>query len=95
MQFSQDIKPISWLKDNASQMARTINETGNSMIITQNGEAKLVVMDVKQYDKLQQSLALLRLLSASEAEIEAGKTINADVVFAECQAIIDAKRRES
>jgi prevent-host-death family protein len=48
MQFHSDIKPISWLKNNAKQLIETVDETGNAMIITQNGEAKAVVMNVRE-----------------------------------------------
>jgi len=33
------------------------------MIITQNGESKAVVQDIKSYENLQNSLALLKILT--------------------------------
>ena len=32
------------------------------MIITQNGEAKMVIMGVEEYDRLQSALALLKMM---------------------------------
>ena len=92
MQFHSDIKPISWLKNNAKQMVESVDETGNPMIITQNGEAKVVVMNVKEYDQMQQSLALLRLLADSSADVEAGSVRDSDEVFSELRAMIAEKR---
>ena len=92
MQFHSDIKPISWLKNNAKQMVESVDETGNPMVITQNGEAKVVVMNVKEYDQMQQSLALLRLLADSSADVEAGNVRDSDEVFSDLRAMIAEKR---
>ena len=92
MQLHSDIKPISWLKNNAKQLVETVAETGNPMVITQNGEAKAVVMNVREYDQMQQSLALLRMLADSFADVEAGNLRNSDEVFADIRNMIEKKR---
>jgi len=92
MQFASDIKPISWLKSNAKLMLETVDETGNPMIITQNGEAKAVVMNVRAYDQMQESLALLRILADSSADVEAGRLRDSDEVFADICKMIAEKR---
>jgi prevent-host-death family protein len=94
MQFHSDIKPISWLKNNAKQLVESVNETGNPMIITQNGEAKAVVMNVREYDQIQESLALLRMLADSSADAEAGRLRDSDEVFADVRKMIAEKRGE-
>ena len=53
------------------------------MLITQNGEAKLVVMDLKTYEEQQETLALLKLLALGNKEIEAGQFRAASEVFAD------------
>ena len=94
MQFHSDIKPISWLKNNAKQLIEFVNETGNPMIITQNGEAKAVVMNVREYDQIHESLAVLRMLADSSADAEAGRLRDADEVFADLRTVIAEKRGE-
>lgn len=94
MQFHSDIKPISWLKNNAKQLIESVSETGNPMIITQNGEAKAVVMSVREYDQIQESLALLRMLADSSADAEAGRLRDSDEVFADVRKMIAEKRGE-
>ena len=94
MQFHSDIKPISWLKNNAKQLIESVDTTGNPMIITQNGEAKAVVMNVREYDQMQESLALLRLLADSSADVEAGNLRDSDEVFADIRTLIAGKRHE-
>lgn len=94
MQLHSDIKPISWLKNNAKQLVESVAETGNPMVITQNGEAKAVVMNVREYDQMQQSLALLRMLADSSADVEAGNLRDSDEVFADIRNMIAEKRNE-
>ncbi|MBS0452087.1 MAG: type II toxin-antitoxin system Phd/YefM family antitoxin [Proteobacteria bacterium] len=53
------------------------------MLITQNGEAKLVVMDVRSYEEHAETLALLKILALGNREIEQGKFRSATEVFAE------------
>lgn len=82
MRYSTQIKPISYLKNNIADVVRELNETREPMIITQNGEAKVVVQDIKSYEEMQETLALLRLLALAEKQIEEGKTKPAKEVFA-------------
>ena len=94
MQLHSDIKPISWLKNNAKQLVETVAETGNPMVITQNGEAKAVVMNVREYDQMQESLAMLRMLADSSADVEAGRLRDSDEVFADARKMIAEMRSE-
>jgi PHD/YefM family antitoxin component YafN of YafNO toxin-antitoxin module len=43
------------------------------LIITQNGEAKVVVQDMKSYDETQEMMALLKILAPGNRQIEEGK----------------------
>jgi PHD/YefM family antitoxin component YafN of YafNO toxin-antitoxin module len=52
-------------------------------VITQNGEAKLVVMDVKSFEEQEDTMALLKLLAMGNREIEEGKFREAEDVFAD------------
>lgn len=83
MKFSTQVKPISYLKSHAAEIVRDISESREPMLITQNGEAKLVVMDVRSYEEHQETLALLKLLALGNREIEEGKFRPAAEVFAE------------
>jgi len=53
------------------------------MLITQNGEAKLVVMDVRSYEKYEETLAMLKILSMGSYQIETGAFRNADDVLSD------------
>ena len=83
MKFSTQVKPISYLKSHAAEIVKDITENREPLLITQNGEAKLVVMDVKSYEEQAQMLALLKILALGNREIEQGKFRNAQDVFAD------------
>ena len=83
MKFSTQVKPISYLKSHAAEIIRDITESREPMLITQNGEAKLVVMDVRSYEEHEETLALLKLLALGNREIEQGHFRSADEVFAD------------
>ena len=83
MKFSTQVKPISYLKSHAAKIVKDITENREPLLITQNGEAKLVVMDVKSYEEQAQMLALLKILALGNREIEQGKFRNAQDVFAD------------
>jgi prevent-host-death family protein len=83
MKFSTQVKPISYLKSHAAEIVKDITENREPMLITQNGEAKLVVMDVKSYEEQEQTLALLKILALGNREIEQGKFRDVEDLFAE------------
>ena len=81
MYLSQDIKPISYLKAKTADIINSVNENQRTIIITQNGEAKAVVQDIKSYENLQNSLNLLKLIVQSENDIENKHTIEQEKMF--------------
>lgn len=83
MKFATQVKPISYLKSHVAEIVRELTENREPMLITQNGEAKLVVMDVKTYEEQEETLALLKILALGNREIELGKFRDVEDVFAE------------
>lgn len=93
MKYSNQIKPISYLKAHAAELIREITESGEPLIVTQNGEAKVVVQDIRKYDQEQETLALLKILALGMREIELGHVYPVDEVFAELRADLDKESR--
>lgn len=77
MKYSTQIKPISYLKANAAEVVRQLTEAREPLVITQNGEAKLVIQDVASYEETQETLALLKILALGNRQIEEGKVVPA------------------
>ena len=77
MKYSTQIKPISYLKANAAEVVRDLGEHRVPLVITQNGEAKVVIMDIVSYEETQETMALLKILSLGNRKIEEGKVVSA------------------
>ena len=77
----RDVRPITQLKTHTAELVREVSERGRPITITQNGEAKVVVMDVENYDRWRASLALLKLLAVGEADVERGRTVKQTEAF--------------
>ena len=76
-----DVRPITQLKNRTADLVREVCEEGRPITITQNGEAKVVVMDVENYDRWRASMALLKLLAQGEADIERGRIVKQAYAF--------------
>ncbi|MEI6146620.1 MAG: type II toxin-antitoxin system Phd/YefM family antitoxin [Methylococcales bacterium] len=90
MKFSSQIKPISYLKSHAAEIVKNLSESREPLLITQNGEAKLVVFDVKTYEEQEATLALLRILALGNHEIEQGRFRDIEAVFVELDKVEQA-----
>jgi len=83
MNLKDDIRPISYIKTNAADMLRRVNDTHNPIIITQNGEAKAVLLDTESYQYMKNSLGILKILSQSEKNIDENKLFTQESIFSE------------
>lgn len=72
MSLATQIKPITYLKSNAADIVKGFSVNPEPIIITQNGEARMVVMDIAEYEKQQETMALLKLLALGKTEFKAG-----------------------
>jgi len=80
MKLFGNVKPISYLKANAAEIVRNLRY-GEPLVITQNGEAKMVIQDIESYEQTQETMALLKILALGNRQIEEGKVESAaDVV---------------
>ncbi|KES18754.1 Antitoxin of toxin-antitoxin stability system [Gilliamella apicola SCGC AB-598-I20] len=81
MRYSQQIKPISYLKANAAEVMNNLTRSSEPLIITQNGEAKAVIQDIASYEKTQETLALLKILALGQKQVEAGQITDVNEVI--------------
>jgi prevent-host-death family protein len=84
-----DVKPITYLKNRTADLLREVSEGGHAVTITQNGEARAVLMDVDTYDRWRSAMALLKLLAQGEADVEAGRTVKHSDVFRRARKAIE------
>ncbi|NIS09860.1 MAG: type II toxin-antitoxin system Phd/YefM family antitoxin [Candidatus Dadabacteria bacterium] len=89
MKPSEHIKPISYLKAHTSELINNISKNKSTVVITQNGEAKVIVQDVKEYEQLQDSIALLKILAMSSKSIKEARTKTAKKAFSDIRKHIE------
>jgi len=89
MKLEEDIKPVTYLKNNASQIVREVSERGRTVTITQNGEAKAVLMGVATYDRWKQAAIMMKLIAQGEADVAAGRILSEKEVFARVERAIE------
>ena len=93
MKLSESVKSISYLKANAANLIKEINKHQKTFIITQNGEAKVVVQDIKMYEKMQETMAILKLLALSGKSLQKGNYKTLDKTFKDVRKRIDEFKR--
>ena len=78
MKPSERIKPVSYLASHAAEIIGSLPEMGEPFVITQNGEAKAVLLDYDNYERTQETLVLLKILALDNKQIEEGNVVSAD-----------------
>ncbi len=72
MKLSTAVKPISHIKSHASEIISEISETGSPVVVTVNGEARVIIQDLKEYEKDRESIAMLKILAMGRKDILKG-----------------------
>jgi len=86
--LAEDIKPISYIKAHTADVLKQIDDRKNPLVITQNGEAKAVLLDINTYQSLVDSVALMKIISIGENQITAGNTITNDLLDKKIQELL-------
>ncbi len=81
MKLSNQVKPISTLKAQAPEIIRDLSEHKNPVIITVHGEARAVLQDIDEYEEMQETLALLKIIALGKRQVEAGETYSLQEVI--------------
>ena len=81
MLLSKSVKPISYIKAHAAEVLDDVAKTRNPVIITQNGHAKAILQDLHSYEKMQESVAMMKVVLAGRKDVEAGRVKPLDEAF--------------
>jgi prevent-host-death family protein len=71
----QNLKPISYIKAHTTEIVKYVEDSKAPVVITQNGEAKAVIIDIETYQKTLNAINLAKLLSFGEKDIKNGNLI--------------------
>jgi prevent-host-death family protein len=89
-----NVRPITELKNRTKALISEIVESGQPAVITQNGKPRVVVMDVAEHDRMQDTLAMLKLLAQSvDSLARTRKTSSSAEVRRRVKRALDNARR--
>jgi prevent-host-death family protein len=71
--YKEDILPVSELKKNTRRVLEQVRRNQRPVIITVNGKASSVLIDVDSYEKQMKALNLSSLLLQAEKDIKDSK----------------------
>lgn len=92
MQSISNIKSISYLKSHAAQIAEDLEMNGQPFVITQNGEASMVIQAVQQFQEKEALIAALKIMALGEKDRRAGKGISASESRAQLKAARQSRK---
>jgi prevent-host-death family protein len=83
-----NIVPISDLRQDAAGVIKRAASSHEPVFITQRGRAAAVMVSTQTYERTMRELEVLRLLARGEAEIEADRGYDLDIVLAEADQLL-------
>jgi prevent-host-death family protein len=73
MNMATSIEPVTALKTRSAQPIKTARESGQPIVITQNGKASAVLQDAESYEEQRRALLMLKMLAQGDQEIVRGE----------------------
>jgi prevent-host-death family protein len=92
MNIKEDIRPISYVKAHAADVIKQVNKTHRPIFVTQNGEAKAVLIDSESYENMINALGILKIISQGEKDVRGGKIIQQNDVFESVEKKLKKKK---
>ncbi len=74
--IDQDIRPMSEFRSGVASFIKQVHETKRPLVITQHGKGVGVLLDVAEYEAMQEKIELLEDIQTSITQINDGKGIN-------------------
>lgn len=77
----EDIRPLSEFRAGVATFVKQISETRRPMVLTQRGRGVAVLVDAREYEKMQERLEVLEVLEEvyrAEEQIAAGQGVAHD-----------------
>ncbi len=74
MNYAHDIEPVTVLKTRSAELIKRARETGQPVVITQNGKPTAVLQDVESFQRQRETLLLLKALVQGDRDFQAGRS---------------------
>ena len=75
IKIDQDIRPMSEFRTGIASFLKQVHDTKRPMIITQHGKGVAVLLDVHEYEAMQEKMELLQDVQTSMSQLESGAGI--------------------
>ncbi len=72
LKIDQDIRPMSEFRTGIASFLKQVHDTKRPMIITQHGKGVAVLLDVNEYEAMQEKIELLQDIQTSISQLENG-----------------------
>ncbi len=76
IKIDQDIKPLSEVRTGIANIIKQVHDTKRPVIITQHGKSVAVLLDVCEYEMMQEKLELLTDVQLSLDQLQNGQGID-------------------
>jgi antitoxin YefM len=76
LKIVQDIRPLSEVRTGIANFIKQVHDTKRPVIITQHGKGVAVLLDVHEYEAMQDKLELLTDVQISLNQLESGQGIS-------------------
>ena len=78
LKVNEDIRPMSEFRSGVASFLKQVHDTKRPLVITQHGKGVAVLLDVGEYEAMQEKIELFEDLEVSIAQIDSGKGISHD-----------------
>ena len=75
LKIDQDIRPMSEFRTGIASFLKRVHDTKRPLVITQHGKGVAVLLDVAEYEAMQEKIELLQDMQTSIAQIDSGAGI--------------------
>jgi len=75
LKINQDIRPLSEFRSGIAAFLKQVHDTKRPLVITQHGKGVAVLLDVAEYEAMQEKIELLEDIQTSISQLDTGAGI--------------------
>lgn len=75
LKVDQDIRPLSEFRTGITSFLQQIHDTKRPLVITQHGKGVAILLDVREYEAMQEKIELLEEMQISIGQLGSGAGI--------------------
>lgn len=76
LKIDQDIRPMSEFRTGIASFLKQVHDTKRPLVITQHGKGVAVLIDVVEYEAMQEKIEVLQDIHIAMAQVESGEGVN-------------------